>query len=210
MIAIINHGLGNFRSVISAVEYLGEKVLVTNKAIDIKKCTKLIIPGVGNFKYAMDNLNKLNIIETLNEEVIVKNKNILGICLGCQLLLNSSEEGEDLIEEDKKVKGLGWINGEVRVFKKNKNFPVTHVGWNEVSFLDDPIFYNMPKKVLMYFNHSYFTDIKDRSHIIGTTNYSTQFSSIFKKNNIYGIQPHPEKSQKFGINLLKNFIQNVS
>jgi imidazole glycerol-phosphate synthase subunit HisH len=209
MIAIINHGLGNFRSIISAVEYLGENVLLTNNAIDIKKCKKLIIPGVGNFKYAMDNLNKLNLIDVLNEEVLVKNKSILGICLGCQLLLDSSEEGEDL-NSNKKVKGLGWINGEVKLFKKNKNFPVTHVGWNEVSFIDDPIFSNMPKKVLMYFNHSYFTNIKDKSHIIGTTNYSTQFPSIFKKNNIYGIQPHPEKSQKFGINFLKNFIQNDS
>ena len=210
MIAIINHELGNFRSVVSAVEYLGEKVLVTNKAEEIKKCKKLIIPGVGNFKYAMNNLSKFHLIDTLNEEVLVKKKSILGICLGCQLLLHSSEEGVDLNNKEKKVKGLGWIDGEVKLFARKKNFPVTHVGWNEVSFSNDPIFNNMPKKALMYFNHSYYPKIKNNSDTIGSTNFSIEFSSIFKNNNIYGIQPHPEKSQKFGINFLKNFLQNDS
>ena len=201
MISIINHGLGNFKSVISAVEFLGEKAIITNKPVDIKKSNKIIIPGVGSFKYAMNNLVKFNLIDVLNEEVLIKKKPILGICLGCQLLLNSSEEG-------KNTRGLGWIDGEVKKFQNKNKFPVTHVGWNEVKTTKDPIFKNMPKKILMYFNHSYFPDIKDEKLKIGFTDFSNKFASIFKKNNIYGIQPHPEKSQNFGINFLKNFLRN--
>ena len=199
MITIVNHGLGNFRSVISVIEHLKKDVVVTNKPEDIKKSTKIIIPGVGSFKYGMQNLKKLNLIETLNEQVLVKKKPILGICLGCQLLLNRSEENDD-------TNGFGWIDGEVKKFRNSEKLPSTHVGWNEVLTKDDPIFKNMPKKFFMYFNHSFFPKIKDRDCEIGITNYSSKFTSIFKKKNIYGIQPHPEKSQKFGITFLENFI----
>ena len=201
MISIINHSLGNFASVISAIEFLGEKALITNNINDVKKSKKIIIPGVGSFKYAMDNLNKLNLIDVLNEEVLVKKKPVLGICLGCQLLLNSSEEGAN-------TKGFGWIEGNVKIFQTKEKFPITHVGWNQVYVNNDPIFRDMPKKFLMYFNHSYFPDLKDTKLKIGSTDYSNKFTSIFKKENIYGIQPHPEKSQKFGIKFLKNFLYN--
>ena len=176
MITIVNHGLGNFRSVISVIEYLRKDVVITNKPEDIKKSSKIIIPGVGSFKYAMQNLKKLNLIETLNEQVLVKKKPVLGICLGCQLLLNSSEENKD-------INGFGWIEGEVKKFKNLKKFPSTHVGWNEVLTKDDPIFKNMPKKFYMYFNHSYFPKIKEKNCAIGKTNYSNKFVSIFKKKN---------------------------
>jgi imidazole glycerol-phosphate synthase subunit HisH len=201
MIAIVNHGLGNFRSVISAVESLKKDVVITDRPEDIKRSSKIIIPGVGSFKYAMQNLKKLNLIETLNEQVLVKKKPVLGICLGCQLLLNCSEE-------NKNIKGFGWINGEVKKFKNLKKLPSTHVGWNEIIRKDDPIFENLPKKFFMYFNHSYFPVLKEKNCDIGKTNYSNKFVSIFKKENIYGIQPHPEKSQKFGIIFLENFIKN--
>ncbi len=201
MIAIVNHGLGNFRSVISAIEYLNKDVVITNKSEVIKKSSKIIIPGVGSFKYAMQNLKKLNLIDTLNEQVLVKKKPVLGICLGCQLLLNYSEENEN-------IKGLGWINGEVKRFKNLKKLPSTHVGWNEVLRENDPIFENLPKKFFMYFNHSYFPVIKEKNCGLGKTIYSSKFVSIFKKENIYGIQPHPEKSQKFGIIFLENFVKN--
>ena len=166
-----------------------------------KKSSKIIIPGVGSFKYAMQNLKKLDLIDTLNEQVLVKKKIILGICLGCQLLLNHSEENEN-------IKGFGWINGEVKKFRNFKKFPSTHVGWNEVLTKGDPIFENLPQKFFMYFNHSYFPVIKEKNCSIANTNYSSKFVSIFKKGNIYGIQPHPEKSQKFGIIFLNNFIKN--
>ena len=133
----------------------------------------------------MKNLKNLNLIETLNEEVLVKKKPILGICLGCQLLLNSSEEGE-------KTKGLGWIEGTAKKFTANYKFPKTHVGWNQVKLKKVSFFEKMPRDFLMYFNYSY------------------NFSSIFYKENIFGIQPHPEKSQKFGIEFLRNFLNNVS
>ena len=203
MIAIINHGLGNFASVISAIEHLGFKAKLTKEIKEIKDSQKIIIPGVGNYKFAMKNLKDLNLIEVLNDQVLIKKKPILGICLGCQLLLNSSEEGGD-------VKGLGWIEGKVKKFTMNKKFPKTHVGWNQVEFKRNLFFKSMPSKFLMYFNHSYYPNLKDSKISIGKTKYSDNFSSIFNKENIFGIQPHPEKSQKFGIEFLKNFLNNVS
>ena len=134
---------------------------------------------------------------------LFKKKPILGICLGCQLLLNSSEEGGN-------IKGLGWIEGKVKKFSENKKFPKTHVGWNQVEFRKNALFKNMPNKFLMYFNHSYYPNLKDNKISIGKTKYSNNFSSIFHRENIFGIQPHPEKSQKFGIEFLKNFLNNVS
>ena len=203
MIAIINHGLGNFASVISAIEHLGFEAKLTKEIEEIKNSQKIIIPGVGNYKFAMKNLKDLNLIEVLNDQVLIKKKPILGICLGCQLLLNSSEEGGD-------VKGLGWIEGKVKKFTVNKKFPKTHVGWNLVQFKGNSLFRNMPNKFLMYFNHSYYPKLRDSKISIGKTKDSDNFSSIFNKENIFGIQPHPEKSQKFGIEFLKNFLNNVS
>jgi len=203
MISIINHGLGNFTSVISAINFSGHKAKLTNDRDEIKKSEKIIIPGVGSYNFAMKNLKNLNLIETLNEEVLVKKKPILGICLGCQLLLNSSEEGE-------KTKGLGWIEGTAKKFTANYKFPKTHVGWNQVKLKKVSFFEKMPRDFLMYFNHSYYPNLKDKKMIIGDTSYSDNFSSIFYKENIFGIQPHPEKSQKFGIEFLKNFLNNVS
>ena len=203
MIAIINHGLGNFRSVYSAIESLNHKTVVTNDKSEIKNSEKIILPGVGNIKHAMNNLRSHKLIDTLNEEALVKNKPFLGICLGCQLLLESSEE-------DEKTKGLNWIKGISIGFKKNKNFPLTHVGWNEIKINDDPIFDKIPNNFMMYFNHSYFPVLKDKKLELGNTSFSKEFSSIFKKKNIYGMQAHPEKSQEYGIVLLKNFLNNVS
>tara|TARA_B100001248_G_scaffold261111_1_gene251200 strand:- start:8641 stop:9291 length:651 start_codon:yes stop_codon:yes gene_type:complete len=204
MIAIINHGLGNFASVLSAVKYLGFDAKVTKDLKEINNSNKIIIPGVGNYKFAMQNLEELNLIETLNNQALIKKKPILGICLGCQLLLNSSEEGGD-------ISGLGWIDGSVKKFKNNKKFPITHVGWNEININKTSFLKDMPSKFLMYFNHSYYPYLKDdRAKIIGRTSYSSNFSSIFCKENIFGIQPHPEKSQKFGIQFLQNFLKNVS
>ena len=203
MISIINHGLGNFASVASAIEFLGEKPIITSDKSEIKKSDKIIIPGVGSFNYAMENLNKLNLIDVLNEEIFVKKKYILGICLGCQILMQSSEEG-------KHSKGLGCINGEVKNFNFQDNFPVPHVGWNEVKTSTDQIFKDLPKNFLMYFNHSYFPKLENKEYEIGSTKYSCNFTSVFRKKNIYGIQPHPEKSQKFGVKLLDNFLHHVS
>ena len=140
MIAIINHGLGNFRSVFSAIESLNHKAVVTNDIAEIKKCEKIIIPGVGNIKYAMNNLRSHNLIYTLDNEILVKNKPFMGICLGCQLLFEFSEE-------DKETKGLNWIDGKVSGFNKNKNFATTHVGWNEIKINDDPIFDEIPNNL---------------------------------------------------------------
>ena len=122
----------------------------------------------------MQNLKKLDLIDTLNEQVLVKKKTYFRNLSRCQLLLNHSEENEN-------IKGFGWINGEVKKFRNFKKFPSTHVGWNEVLTKGDPIFENLPQKFFMYFNHSYFPVIKEKNYPIANTNYSSKFVSIFKK-----------------------------
>ena len=201
MISVINHGLGNFKSIISAVKHLDYDVKLTNDKETIKKSDKIIIPGVGNFKFGMKNLQDSNLIDVLNEEVLIKKKLILGICLGCHLFFDSSEESEG-------TPGLGWVQGKVKKFKSSKILPVTHVGWNKVEYTDNLLFKNFSNDSLMYFNHSFYPSFKKKNtKEIAKTKYINNFSSIFNKENIFGIQPHPEKSQKDGIQFIKNFLK---
>jgi glutamine amidotransferase len=198
MICIIDHGLGNFFSVESACRFLGYKTLITNNKNKISDCDKIILPGVGKFGEAITNLKNLGLIEFLNNEVLIKKKKILGICLGCQLLLNGSDESPGL-------DGLGWIKGHCKVFPNSKKFPSPHVGWNDVKIFKK--IGNMINNEKMYFNHSFYPVVEDNSLVVATTSYSVDFTSIFIKNNIFGIQPHPEKSQINGIDFLKYFLE---
>ena len=200
MICIINHGLGNFYSVQSACEYLGFKTVLTNSEKAIVDPEKIIIPGVGNFGEAMNNLKKLKLVDTLNKEVKIKKKKILGICLGCQLILESSEESPN-------IKGFGWIKGYCKQFPDKRENPSPHVGWNDVIFKKKAISdFSEINEIKMYFNHSYYPVLENREFILSETEYSVRFTSIFRKENIFGVQPHPEKSQKNGLNFLKYFL----
>ena len=125
---------------------------------------------------------------------------ILGICLGYQLMFESSEESPN-------SKGLGWIKGEVLRFKKNKNFPVPHVGWNKISFKNLKLMKNIPNNARFYFDHSFYTSVNEKKVEYGKTNYGNFFQSVYERNNIFGSQPHLEKSQKFGLLMLKNFCE---
>lgn len=196
MLVIIDHGFGNIESVYSALKYLKATVKISNKARDIKKSKALILPGVGNYGAAVQSLKKKNLFKVINEEVLKNKKKILGICLGYQLMLESSEESPD-------IKGFGWIKGSVKKFPYIKKFPVPHVGWNQVKF-------NNSRKATMYFNHSFFTDIREKKYITSKTKYGKiNFASSYHNKNIFGIQPHPEKSQDSGLNYLKYFLTSI-
>lgn len=195
MIAIIDYGMGNATSVKKAFDLLSIKSVITSKSEVIKESTKILIPGVGSFGDAIDSLHRLDIFQTIQEEVSKNNKPILGICLGMQLLAQYSEESP-------KKNGFGFIQGSCKRF--NIDLKVPHVGWNNITHYNSKLFINIPNESDFYFVHSYHFDIgiKERSSMV---NYSYNFTSSFEKNNIFGVQFHPEKSQQYGLQLLKNF-----
>lgn len=201
MIGIINYGLGNINAFSSILKNLGFKHQVISNQEELKTVSKIILPGVGAFDNAMELLNKSGMRELLDKMVIEDKIHVLGICVGMQILANESEEGN--------LKGLGWIDGKVKRFDPKNiiyktKFP--HMGWNTVKQkVSDEIFNSLDHHSRFYFLHSYFFECKDDSNTIATTEYGFDFSSVIKKNNIYGMQCHPEKSHNNGIQVLKNF-----
>jgi glutamine amidotransferase len=204
MIVVIDYGMGNLRSVYKAAQFLNFSLKISDSAAIIKKAKKIIFPGVGNFGQAVYELKKRKIFEVLKEQI---NKGIpfLGICLGMQLLLEESEEA-------KGVKGLAVIKGKVKLFS-NKKMIVPHMGWNEVTQSvkrkaqsEKDLFRGIKDRSYFYFAHSYYCKPKDKNVILTTTNYGIKFISSLHKDNIWAVQFHPEKSQKLGLKVFKNFL----
>ncbi len=201
MIAIIDYGMGNLRSVQKAVEYCKQEVIITNNVDEIKNASHIILPGVGAFKDGMNNLISLGLVDILNQEVLHQKKPFLGICLGMQLICNKSYElGE--------TKGLGWIDAEVNKFKSTM-LKVPHVGWNEVHARKySNLFAGIENGSDFYFVHSFYVDINE--NMVATTPYIRDFTSALEKANIFACQFHPEKSQHVGLKLLDNFLNMPS
>lgn len=201
MITIIDYKAGNFRSIENMLKRLGVKSHFTDKVADIKAADKLILPGVGHFDHGMTKLNESGLVDVLNEKVLHQNTPILGICLGAQLMTESSEEGQK--------KGLGWINGETIKFQKSRlpsSYKIPHMGWTDVSAKSDNILsQDLQKEARFYFVHSYYMDIADKKQVLFSAEYGHNFDAGFAHKNIYGVQFHPEKSHQFGMTLLKNF-----
>lgn len=195
MIGIIDYHLNNLRSVQKAFEKVGVESFISDDVRELQKAEKLVLPGVGAFGQAMENLHNLGLEQLLNEHVS-QGKKLLGICLGMQLLFTKSYEmGE--------YNGLNFINGEVKIFPSSVKVP--HMGWNQIEHVkQSPIVKNIKENSFVYFVHSYFVEPKENVTLM-QTEYGTRFTSIVQKNNIYGIQFHPEKSQTTGLQLLKNF-----
>jgi glutamine amidotransferase len=199
MVVVIDYGMGNLHSVGKALEEVGAKVKISSRPNDILGADKLVLPGVGAFKEAMQELKKRNLIEPITQ-YIKKGRLFLGLCLGLQLLFEESEEGG-------KVKGLGVLNGQVKKFSSRLKIP--HMGWNEIrkKKTNCPLLENIPDKSYMYFVHSYYVAPVDKSIIAAATNYGIDFTSVVWKDNICAFQGHPEKSQKLGLKILENFVR---
>ncbi len=198
-VVIIDYGLGNVASVANAVEALGGLAMVTRKKEDIEVADKIILPGVGAFEKGMDNLRKFRLIDVLKEQVLNRGTPFLGICLGLQLLADESFE-------DGTHRGLGWIEGTVKKLP-DPVLRLPHIGWNNVLIKDKTfLFHGLEHDFCCYFLHSYFFDCKDPSIIKATCDYGVEFPAIIQRNNIIGMQFHPEKSRKVGLLLLHNFL----
>jgi glutamine amidotransferase len=201
MIAIIDYGLGNINAFANVYKKLDIPAFVAKNPEDLKKASKIILPGVGAFDYAMTKFNSSGMLQIVNELVIEKKMPILGICVGMQIMADSSEEGV--------LPGLGYIKGTVRKFAPeiiSKFTPLPHMGWNEViPEIKSPLFKNIETNPEFYFLHSYYFSCEKNEDIIATTDYAGKFACVVNYNNIYGVQFHPEKSHNYGMQLLENF-----
>lgn len=204
MIIIINYGMGNVASIANMLQKLGEECLITSKPEEIRQAKKIILPGVGSFDKGMQNLEEQGIIELLNTMVMENDIPILGICLGMQLFAKSSEEG--------KLLGLGWVDADVNRFdfsNLGENLKVPHMGWNIVKPVSNHFLFNkVAYPMRFYFAHSFHYVCHDKSNIIAISHYGYDFACSIEKNNILGVQFHPEKSHKYGMQVLKNFVEN--
>lgn len=204
MIVIIDYKVGNITSVQNMLKKVGcTDVVISSKAEDIAKATKLILPGVGHFDYGMQQLKASGLIDILNTQVLEKHIPILGICLGAQLLTRGSEEGN--------VKGLGWIPADTIKFDSNKlqsGLKIPHMGWADVEVKSDmPLLNDLPVDPRFYFVHTYHIKCDNKENEVVTANYGYTFAAGIAKDNIMGMQFHPEKSHKFGMQLFRNFVE---
>jgi glutamine amidotransferase len=201
MVTIIDYGAGNIKSIRNMLKKIGVESCISEHPEVIAKASKLILPGVGHFEYGMKSLKTSGLIEVLYQSVMVHKTPILGICLGAQLLGKSSEESGE--------KGLGWLDMEVVRFDSSKmeaSLKVPHMGWNEIKQEKKSLLLEGYEEVpRYYFVHSYHMKPVNPSDILMTTNYGYEFTSAVEKDNIFGVQFHPEKSHKFGMKLLTNF-----
>lgn len=202
-IVIIDYGMGNVGSINNMLKYLGARAVISADHEVIKTADKLILPGVGHFDRAMENINNKQLLELLNEMAIVKKVPFLGICLGMQLMCRSSEEGS--------AKGLGFVDAVVKKFSfpDNNELKIPHMGWNYINpCKKSNLLIGLEEKSRFYFVHSYFVDCANAADKLTTTQYDHDFVSAFEHENIIGVQFHPEKSHRFGINLFKNFLSS--
>lgn len=199
MIVIIDYGMGNVKSVEKALNFLNIKTIISDKKKDINNSTGLILPGVGSFEQGMMNLKQKNLIKILNNEILIKKKPFLGICLGMQLIM-------EVGYEPKKTKGLGWIKGEV-VPIKNKRLPIPHLGWNNVYSKNEKNLDNIHNN--FYFIHSYHVIINEKIDK-KFVEYEYEMVASFCKENIFATQFHPEKSQLAGLKLIQDFFNKAN
>lgn len=200
MITIVDYGMGNLRSVSKALERLGAQVRLTSKPDDVASAEKLVLPGVGAFDAAMRELNARGLTEPI-KTVIAANRPYLGICLGLQLLFDSSEEGQ-------RVQGLGIFRGTVRRLPAQADLKIPHMGWNQIVNIQNgcPLLKGIPEKSFFYFVHSYYADPADRSLVALESDYGLRFPAMIGRERLFATQFHPEKSQALGLRLLENFL----
>ena len=201
MIGIVDYGLGNIQAFVNIYKKSNLPAQVVSSPETMRESDHLILPGVGSFDWAMSRLNDSGLRETLDDLVIREQRPILGICVGMQMMSDASDEGE--------AEGLGWIRGRVVQFDHAKFAVATHLphmGWNDVApRSDEPLFAQLETGSRFYFLHSYYFAPRDGSHSMSVTEYGGEFASSVRKDNVYGVQFHPEKSHHWGVQLLRNF-----
>lgn len=203
MIVIIDYGMGNLGSIINMLKKVGASAKISVDIKEIERAEKLILPGVGAFDTGMKRLNELNLIELLNDMVLVQKKPTLGVCLGMQLLTKRSEEGN--------MSGLGWIDGETHRFSfksGQSNLKIPHMGWNTINIQhQSSLIQGLDDEARFYFVHSYYVVCENPDDVLTTTDYGFDFVSAVQRENVMGVQFHPEKSHKFGMQVYKNFTE---
>ncbi len=208
MIAIINFGVGNIGSVVNMLRSINSEVAdlrIAHNPDDLCSCTKIILPGVGAFDHGIENLRSKGFVECLNALISRQEIKVLGICLGMQLMCKSSEEGQ--------LPGLGWFDAEVKRFpsgmtdENGRELKVPHMGWNDVKQAKEFSLFVGLEDPRYYFVHSYYVKSNDKEAVLATTGYGLEFVSALAKDNIMAVQFHPEKSHRFGKQLLKNFLE---
>ena len=200
-LAIVDYGMGNLHSVKKKLDRLKTTSSITSNPRDIIKADKIILVGVGHFAKAMKNIQELDLLDALSEVAIIKKKPVLGICLGMQLMAKDSEEGN--------TEGLGWLDANVRKMQVDDTlkFKIPHTGWNKITqSKKSHLMKGIPESSEFYFVHSYYLRSNETSNILNETEYCFKFTSAIEKDNIFGVQYHPEKSHDVGEVLLKNFI----
>ena len=201
-IVIVDYRTGNSNSVKRTLDRIGSPSIISSQVEDVTQADKIILPGVGHFGTAMANLKELGLLDALNEAVLIKRKAILGICLGMELMAMTSEESD--------TPGLQWLDAQAVQFKISvaARHKVPHVGWNRIRIKKvSPLMKGVEDLSEFYFAHSYHLEIKERSDLLNETEYGISFPSAVERNNIFGVQYHPEKSHQIGVQVLKNFIE---
>jgi len=197
MICIVDYGIGNLGAISNMLKHLGIDAVISGEISTIESAEKLILPGVGSFDYAVNQLKNLGLFDVLDHEATIKCKPILGICLGMQLMTQSSEEGEQA--------GFGWVDAKVKKLQL-EGLKVPHMGWNVVEHANNPLTLKDDDE-RFYFVHSYYVTCDDENDVMYSTNYGRKFVSGFRRGNIIGVQFHPEKSHRFGMSLLQKFYE---
>lgn len=203
MIGVVDYGMGNLYSVVSAVEMAGEDAELVDSPEDLVNYDKLILPGVGAFRDCINALTDTGLKDGLNQRVLEDKVPILGICLGMQVMANKSYEGGE-------YQGLGWIDSEVVKISEYHNVPrVVHIGWNEIDYKESFLFEGIPEKPDVYFVHSYYMKCNNPENVLATCSYgdTTEITAAAINGNICCTQFHPEKSQSYGLRILENFLE---
>jgi imidazole glycerol-phosphate synthase subunit HisH len=202
MVTVIDYGMGNLGSIRNMLKKLGAEIEITSDPRQVLRATKIILPGVGAFDAGMQKLLDSNLVPALNEQVLVKRVPTLGICLGMHLMTRGSEEGM--------LRGLAWIEAETALFRpaEDSKIKVPHMGWNVTRRQKTSALLNdVETEERYYFVHSYYVRCKDRADVLLTAEHGELFDAAFQRDNVMGVQFHPEKSHHFGLSLLKNFVE---
>lgn len=206
MITIVDYGVGNLGSILNMLKKVGAKARTSSDLAVLRQAEKLILPGVGAFDAGMAKLNEAGLAPVLNEVVLEKKVPVLGLCLGMQLMTMGSEEGTEA--------GLGWIDAETVRFKfgpANAHLKVPHMGWNTLDVRrQHPLVSDLEPESRFYFVHSYYIVCADETDVVATTDYGYPLAAVINRGNIMGAQFHPEKSHRFGMQLLRNFAERVA